>query len=384
MSAMKNMLHIVHLITDLNVGGAETMLRQVVAHLQEAGHSNEVISLTGNGPEGEKLKALGVPVSALGMRPSLPNPFSVFRTTRLMRNNPPDVIQTWMYHADLYGGLSAQIAGRIPVVWGIHNMSLDSRTTKHSTIGIVKLCALLSKWIPRKIVSCSEEARKVHIRLGYAPDKFVVIPNGFDLNRFHPDPLARQSLLRELGLPDDTFLVGLAARFNSLKDHQTFIRAASIFHQTHAKAHFILCGDGISWSNNTLAGWIDAAGIRQNCHLLGRRDDIPRLMAAFDVNTLSSIGEAFPNVLGEAMACGTLCVTTNVGDAAEIVGDTGIVVPPGDAQALAQGWEQILRLTAQERACLGERAREHIRSHYEIQKIAKQYESLYLQVAQIK
>jgi glycosyltransferase involved in cell wall biosynthesis len=169
-----------------------------------------------------------------------------------------------------------------------------------------------------------------------------------------------------------------------LKDHQTFTEAAGLFLARHSQAHFLLCGRDISWENEMLSKWINAAGSRSNFHLLGHRDDIPRIMNGLDVNTLSSIGEAFPNVLGEAMACGVPCVTTDVGDAAEIVGDTGIVVPPGDPQALAQGWEQIINMTVQERVKLGERARERIRSRYQIQQIAKQYESLYREVARIK
>ena len=371
---------IVHIITGLGTGGAETSLLRLLSASNRDRFDPYVISLTSAGPLSERIIQLGIPVRFLGIEAHRPNISLFIKLVVWLREIHPDVIQTWMYHADLLGGLAGFLT-HTPVVWGIRNTSLDPLAVKSNTIRVVHLNAHLSGWLPRQIVSCSETARRTHVNIGFSPNKFVVIPNGFDLSDFRPNPAARASLRRELGLPSNTFLIGLVARFDPLKDHQSFIRAATIFCQAHSQAHFLLCGDGIYWSNEVLSGWIDAAGIRQNCHLLGLRDDIQHIMAGLDVNTLASIGEAFPNVLGEAMACGTLCVTTDVGDTAEIVGDTGIIVPPSDPQALARGWEQILSLTAQERARLEERARERIRSHYEIQQIARRYETLYAEIA---
>jgi len=372
---------IVYVITDLNVGGAETMLYRLLSALDRELFEPYVISLTGDGLFGEKLRSLGIPVRLLGMDARLPNPFSLLKLILWLKQIRPALVQTWMYHADLIGGLAGFLA-KVPVVWGVRNTSLDPLAIKRNTIRVVRINAWFSSRLPLRIVSCSEAARQAHVKYGYATEKFVVIPNGFDLNLFRPDPTARKSILQELGLPADTFLVGLVARFDPLKDHQTFIRAAGIFHQTHPQAHFLLCGGGISWSNEVLSGWIDAAGIRQNCHLLGRRDDIPHVMAGLDINTLSSIGEAFPNVLGEAMACGVPCVATDVGDAAEIVGDTGIVVPPRDAHALAEGWERMINLSTQERHELGQRARSRIQTHYQIGEVARRYQQLYRQLVQ--
>lgn len=356
-------------------------LLRLLSALDRDRFDSYVISLTSAGSLSERISQLGIPVRFLGIDAHRPNIFLFFRLVVWLREIHPDVIQTWMYHADLLGGLAALLAG-FPVIWGIRNTSLDPGAVKRSTILIARVNAWLSNWLPRKIISCSETSRRAHISIGFRPDRFVVIPNGFDLGAFHPDPLARAAVIQELSLPQDAFLIGLVARFDPLKDHQTFIRAAGIFHQTYPQAQFVLCGDGISWSNEALSGWIDAAGIRQNCHLLGSRDDIPRLLAALDVKTLSSIGEAFPNVLCEAMACGVPCVTTDVGDAAEIVGDTGIVVPPRDAHALAEGWERLINLSIQERHKLGQRARARIQTHYQIEEVVRRYQQLYRQLIQ--
>ena len=373
-------MRVTHLITSLDVGGAETALFRLLANMDHAKFENHVICLIPAGPTGVKIESLGIPVTAMNMPPGHSTALGLIQLTRFLWKSKPHILQTWMYHADLLGGLAGLLT-HTPVVWGIRNTSLDPLAVKSNTIRIVHLNAHLSGWLPRRIVSCSETARRAHVNIGFAPDKFVIIPNGFDLSDFHPNQAARDSLRLELELPPEAFLVGLVARFDPLKDHWTFIQAARHCCLQYPQTHFLLCGEGIAWENETLSGWIDSAGIRANCHLLGRRDDIPHVMAGLDINTLSSIGEAFPNVLGEAMACGVPCVTTDVGDAAEIVGDTGIVVPPGDPQALARGWEQILSLTAQERVRLGERARERIRSRYQIQQVVKQYESLYAEIA---
>jgi len=367
--------------TSLTTGGAESLLYRLLSAIDREQFDTYVISLTGDGPFGKKIRDLGVPVRLLGMDTRLPNPLLLLRLIRWLSEIRPAIVQTWMYHADLVGGLAARAIGA-PVIWGIHNTSLDPSSVKHRTIRVVKILAALSGWLPSKIITCSKTAQGAHIALGYAPEKFIVIPNGFDLSAFHPDPSARESLRRELGLSPDTFLIGLVARFDPLKDHQTFLRAAGIFHKMHSDVHFLLRGNGIAPENETLVKWIDSAGIRQNCHLLGYREDMPRIMAALDVNALSSIGEAFPSVLGEAMACGVPCVATDVGDAAEIVGDTGIVVPPRDAHALAKGWERLINLSTQERHELGQRARARIQTHYQIGEVARRYQQLYRQLIQ--
>jgi glycosyltransferase involved in cell wall biosynthesis len=376
---MAGKLKLTHLITSLDMGGAEMMLYRLLKHIDPTRFENRVISLIPAGVVGDKIRALGIPVCSLDMRSGHPSISAVFRLVGLLRREKPGLLHTWMYHADLIGGLAGFLT-HTPVIWAIHNSSPDSVAVKNNTLRVVRLNAHLSGWLPLQIVSCSDAARKAHINIGYNPDKFIVIPNGFDLDLFHPDPAARISLRRELELSPDTLLIGLVARFDPIKDHQTFIQAARQFSLLYPQTHFLLCGEGISWQNVILAGWIESAGIRANCHLLGRRDDIPRVMAGLDINTLSSIGEAFPNVLSEAMACGVPCVTTDVGDAAEIVGDTGIVVPPGEPQALARGWEHIVNLTTEERIRLGEKARERIHSRYQIQQIVEQYESLYMKI----
>ncbi len=286
--------------------------------------SPHVISLTTPGEIGPRIQALGISVESLDMRPGLPSPFVFFRLVRRLNVLKPDVVHTWMYHADLLGGLAARLAGLGAIGWCIRNSNLDRDKTKFSTRVVVGACARVTRWVPDRILSCSEVARQVHVDFGYAANKMVVVPNGFDLARFQPDLLARAEVRCELGVGADTPLVGMIGRFDAQKNHAGFFDAAGLLHCRLPRVHFVLAGKGVDESNGNLLQAVKATGVRNVTHLLGLRSDIPRLMAALDLLVSSSYGEAFPNVLGEAMACGVPCVVTDVGDSAYIVGDTGL------------------------------------------------------------
>jgi glycosyltransferase involved in cell wall biosynthesis len=362
--------------TGLSIGGAETMLFKLLQHIDRSSFEVSVISLTTEGEFGQRIEALGIPVYTLGMKPSAPSLFKFLQLVRYLRALKPDIVHTWMYHADLMGGLAAQLAGIRVIVWGLRNCNLSPERTKRSTILVMKICAKFSAWLPLSIVSCSERAASVHVDAGYCPDKMVVIPNGFDLSRFAPDAQARTMLRYELDVKPDVLLVGLIARDDPQKNHAGFIDAAARVARELPDVHFVLAGTDIDTSNLFLTQIIAESGLGERFHLLGRRDDIPHLMAALDVLASSSWGEAFPNVLGEAMACGVPCVVTDAGDSAEIVGDTGRVVATGDMAGLAR---QIVELLSQRdlRVALGYCARNRVRNLYEISDVARRYEFFY-------
>lgn len=370
-------MKITFVITNLATGGAETVLFNVLQQLDRRRFTVTVVSLIGQGEIGPRIQALGIPVYTLGMSRGLPNPLMVFRLAKLLHHLQPDVVQTWMYHADLLGGLAARLAGCNRVIWGIHHSNLSKEVNKRSTLWVVKTCALLSHRVPAQIISCSQCAKEVHIAVGYAADKMHVIPNGFDLSRFVPDATARASVRAELGLDAGVPLVGLIARFDPQKNHLGFVEAAAHVNKQLPDAQFLLAGTGVDASNLALKAAIADKGMQANMHLLGRRDDVPRLMAALDVLALSSHGESFGNVLCEAMACGVPCVTTNSGGPAEVVGNTGRVVDAGDMTALAQGLVDILSLLPEKKAVLGEQARARVAARYEIGYVARLYEAFY-------
>lgn len=375
------MKRIVHVITGLDTGGAEMALYRLLSRLS-SGYQARVISLTTLGEVGKRIQELGVSVEALGMKSHAPNPLAIFQLALKLKGLKPDIVHTWMYHADLIGGLAARMAGVSAVTWAIRNSDLSVDKTKWTTRAVVRVCALLSRRLPNRVISCSHTARDIHVALGYDISRFVIIPNGFDLACFRQDSVARLEVRRELGIPVEAPVIGLVARLDLQKNHQGFFEAAGILHASHPDTHFILAGKAIEKNNPQVAAWVRSAGIEKVTHLLGLRHDIPRLTAAFDIATSSSWGEAFPNVVGEAMACGVPCVVTDVGDSACIVGDTGLVVKPGDMHGLAAAWANILALLPDERRALGKRARKRVAEYFELGAVVGRYETLYEEISE--
>src|SRR2546423_1331877 len=375
------MIKVMHVITTLGPAGAETMLCRLASGMDTARFENEIVSLTGVLDLADRMQAIDVRVRTLGMKKGLPNPLLVLRLAQWIRDSKPDIIHTWMYHANLVGALASRMAGGVPVVWGIHHNVLDPRHDKRRTILINRACALLSRKLASRIVCCSEASLSAHKTLGYDAQKLEVIPNGFDLEQIKPDATARASVREELDIPADALLIGIAARFHPLKDHRNFLWAAARLHKQIPEAHFLLCGLNVNWQNAQLAEWIDAAGIRENCHLLGVRQDMPRLFGAMDVATTASLSEAFPVVIGEAMACGTPCVVTDVGDSRLIVGETGIVVPPGDPAGLAEAWRKLIDAGPEVRRRLGMAARRRVQQHFALSTIVERYQAIYTHLA---
>lgn len=372
-------MKIIHVITGLETGGAELMLLRLLQQVDRAHVEPYVVSLTTIGPTGRLIEELGVPVLALKMRPNRPDARALFRLTRFLKRQSPDIVHTWLYHANLIGGVAAKLAGGIPVIWGIHQANLDPAVNKRSTMMAIQAGARASRWLPSTVVYCAHAAEAAHSAAGYRPRRVAVIPNGFDLHRFCPDPAARQKVREELGLSSGAMLIGLVSRFDPQKDHRTFIRAAGLL-AAQGDVQFLMCGNDITWKNETLVSWINDAGIRDRCHLLGRRDDMHEIQASLDIGASSSAGEAFPLAIGEAMASGVSCVVTNVGDSANLVGCTGRIVPPGEPVALASALLDMVRLGIDERTSLGLAARERIASRFSLASAGSQYQQLYQHV----
>jgi glycosyltransferase involved in cell wall biosynthesis len=370
-------IKIIHVITGLSTGGAEMMLYKLLSAMDREKFNCEVISLTDAGEIFEKISNLGVPVISMGMKHGRPHPVQLWKLKNLLKNKSPDVVQTWLYHSDLIGGLAAKIAGDIQILWNIRQARIDTEIYKVTTVYTAKVCAMLSKWIPDKIISCSQTALQSHMQLGYVEEKFLVIPNGFDLSQYKPDSVAAISVRNELGLSSETPLVGLFARFHPQKDHHNFIAAAALVHDEVPSAHFILCGSNISDNNPQLIAWIKENKLEKYFHLLDIRKDIPRLTASLDVAVSSSLDEGFPNAIGEAMACAVPCVVTNVGDSASLVGKTGRIVEPGDPHSLSMSIIELLQLEPKYREKLGMLAKQRIEKDFSIKFIANQYEAVY-------
>ncbi len=375
-------LRVCHIISGTGVGGAQAMLHKLISRLDPTEFDNCVISLGDCGRVGQAIRELGVPVVALhALDRKRPKPWRFVKLVRLLAACRPHVVQTWMYYSDVVGGLAAKLAGRLPVVWNIRHSSLDAATDALRVRVAARMAGLLSHRMPHSVVMNSNAAVIAHQRAGYAAQKLVVIPNGFDLTEFRPSGDARRDVRRELGIDQSAHLVGLVGRYHPHKDVPTFVDAISQIARTRTDAHFVLCGRGLDWQNEELAATIQNIGPPDRFHLLGPRGDVARLHASFDVVVSSSLSEGFANVIGEAMASGVPCIVTDVGDSSDIVGTTGRVVPAQDSRAIADAVVDLLNLPAAQRTALGQAARERIAANYEIGHIVKRYEQLWRAVA---
>ncbi len=373
------MKKIFHVITELETGGAERMLVKLISASDPKKVSHSVVSMTGEDSLGKCIKEAGVPLFTLGMKRGRPSLRALIRFIRILRKEKPDILQTWLYHADLFGLIAGKLAGVRRIIWNIR--CSDMHMTHYSRLSswLVPVLARLSP-LPGMIIVNSEAGREQHILLGYSPKSWRVICNGFDLDEFQPDEGAKSRLCDELGVSPDSVLAGMIARYDPMKGHAGFLQAADLVGQKYPKVHFVLAGKGMTLENVELKRIIDRLNLEGRVHLLGERGDIPEIMPGFDFLCLSSVfGEGFSNVLGEGMACGVPCVATDVGDSKHIVGETGRVVSPGGSEALAEAMGEIVAMGAGGRRRLGEAARRRVCDLFNLPDVVAEYERIYVE-----
>lgn len=353
-----------HVITGLDVGGAETMLVALAEAEAAAGAAPVVISLTTGGALVRRLIDVGVPVYELGMKSGRPGLGGVFRLTALIRQYRPSVVMGWMYHANLVATMALSASGRhrtTPHFWGIRCSDMDLREYGRMFRLVVRASARLSR-LPDAVIYNSNAGIAAHQHLGFLPRRSLLIENGIDTTRFKPDPRARKTVRAALGIDADATVLAVTARVDPMKDYATLL--AALEHQPEVRA--VLIGEG------TDTQLPDTPGVIR----LGRRDDVPDILSAADmIVSPSAYGEGFSNAVAEGMACGLPAVTTDVGDARRIVGDTGIVVPPRDAAALAAAIGEMCDV--ERRLERGRAARQRIVENYSLERSVARFQLLY-------
>lgn len=366
--------HVVHVISGLAVGGAEMALYRLVLQFRGSEYAHTVIALTPEGGMGARFADSGIRLIVLDVRRS--PILHLLRLYRLIRSLQPDIVQTWLYHADLLGGLAARAAGNRNVIWGIRTTDVDGGCARATTL-VRRACASLSRWIPHTIVCVAEAALRSHRQVGYDVSRMVVVGNGFDLPAPSASQVQRQKLRAQCGLAPGHIVLGTLGRFNLDKDHANFVKAAGQLADRHPQLRFLMVGRDLDGANQELQRWIGATGHPECFVLLGERADVAACLSAMDIFCLSSRTEAFPNALGEAMAMGLPCVTTDVGDAAVLVADTGIVVPKANPDALAHGVGELISRGPGYWRQLGQRGRERIVSAFSMDCMRKRFEGIY-------
>ena len=373
-------MHVVHVIVSLYDGGAQAVLFSLLKH--DNHHEHVVISLTSEGKYTTPITQMGVPVHHLDMPLGKLSWSGVRRLRKLIKAAKPDVIQTWMYHSDLLGGLTARTTGLKNIVWGIHHSTLDKTGTSRSTRLVVKMLSVLSRRVPKQIISCSRRALEVHVDAGYDPSKMVFVGNGYDLQRFQADTGSLASLLLAPGATDKRLVFATVARWNPQKDQRNLVDACKRLVEQGAPPFVcLLIGPNMDQDNRELSRYIAQRNLQETVLLCGSTKEVPAVMNAIDFHVLpSAFGEAFPNVVAEAMSCGTPCIVTDVGDAAEMVADTGWVVPPKNPDALAQAIVSAMQQRADTQAWADrkQRCRDRAIEHFDIHKMIQAYEHVWM------
>jgi glycosyltransferase involved in cell wall biosynthesis len=376
-------LKVLHIITDLVVGGANMMLYKLLQHLDNERFECKVVTLLEEEVLEKRIRELGVEVINLnGKRGKLPGLQVWWGLRKVTKTFQPDILQGWMYHGNVATSFAKCFCpGTTREIWNVrhslHDITCETRITRWT----IRLNGWLSGR-PDVILYNSDVSRKQHETAGYKGVQGCVIPNGFDTGRFRLDPAAKQQFRDELGVGSATKLVTIMGRLHPMKGHEVFLDMAVKLAEKIQDVRFVVVGRPDVISEQDLQQLIVDRGLGEQVHFTGGRENVEMIHAASDLLVCASRwGEGFPNVIGEAMACGTLVVTTDVGDCARVVGETGWVVPVDKPGVLAEACRKVLELPEDTRQKKERAVRERVVKHYSIERITKQYADLYVRLS---
>ena len=371
-------MKVVHIITGLGDGGAEHALFKICKY--DIANKHLVISLKGPGKYFSLLSKLGIKVYCLNVRF-----FSIHKfifLIKLLRSLKPDIIQTWLVHADFLGSIAARLAGIKNILWNVRYSNIEIGKAKLTTILIIKILSILSYLIPKFILIVSKKAKKIYEVIGYNKKIFKFIPNGYDLSILKINKIQKINFRKKIKIKKNVPLIGNVARYDPQKDHLNLLNALSLIREKNTNFFCVLVGSNVDQNNIDLISVIKRLKLSNHVKLLGQHSNISKVMNGLDIHVLSSsYGEGFPNVVAESMACGTPCIVTDVGDSALIVGKTGWVVPPKNSIKLAKAIEKALyekNTSEWNKRC--NKARLRVKENYNISKMVRLYNNAWSKV----
>lgn len=369
-------IKVLHIITSLDADGAQHMLLKLCQNIPSDNFEFKVVNLRGKTAFAEKFVEAGIAVEHIGMRRMLPTLSALRKIAAIVGEFDPHLIQGWMYHGNLAATAGRSLAGhRAPLLWNIRKAT-DVSEFRLMTRLTIKVGAWISKSVSR-VIYCGRFVEQCHTKLGYSSSNAVIIPNGFDTDRFAPSAESRKLVREKLRLPEDALIVGMTARYHPHKDHPNFIRAAAIVRKTKPDVYFVLAGRGLDKSNAFIRGLAEDLDLRDRLIMLGEHCSVETLLPAFDVYCLSSSAEGFPNSLGEAMSCGVPCVSTDAGASSEVIGEDGWIVPTRNSEMLATAVTDALQKSSTEREVIGQRARARVVQQFSLSAVAERYAEVY-------
>lgn len=335
---------ILHVAPGLGDGGAEAILFRLVSGLPHLEH--RVICLGPSGKYEHLLKKIGVEVIVLELTLNWSGVRRLLLARRMVKNYRPRVVQGWLYHGNLVASLLALGSRTTKVFWSLHHTKLVKGVDPWHTLLAAKLGVLLSYLSPKTIVCVAQASRTEHRKSGYYPLKLKVFPNGHDVALYRPDDAARNNFRSAVGIPPGVFVFGTVARDAPQKDLPNLLNGISLLSASRDDFVCFLFGEGMTDENTALVSLIGDFGVGSVVRLMGPQASMHEIYPGLDSHvTSSAFGEALPNAICEAMACGVPCITTDVGDSGEIVGRTGLIVPPSDPVALREAMELMIQLS---------------------------------------
>ena len=320
-------MKILHVISGLKSGGAEGVMYRLIDNDKTNDHY--VISLTDEGFYGHKLKKKNIFLKCLHIKKNLKSIFIFFKLLRVIKKINPEIIQSWMYHGDIFGGLAAKLLGKKKIFWNLRNSDLSLKWSNKITIYLAKLNSLLSYFIPHKIISCSNKSTRTHLQLGYCKRKIVLIDNGFDTTKFNFKKKYRTFWRSNLKIYRKDMIFCFVGRWSLKKDFQTLFYAFRNFLVTKKnkkKIKLLLLGKGIDIKNENLKKELTKYKLFKNVLLINETEEVNEILNVADIGIFSSKGnEGFPNVIAEKMLTKIPCIVSDVGDAPRIVGNNGLI-----------------------------------------------------------
>ncbi len=368
------MIKVAHISTGLETGGAEVQLRRLLSELDKNKFEMMVISLDKETYLADSIRELGIPVQSLTLKQ---NPFNIRKAYSLLKAFNPDVIHGTMYEGGVVGTVFSKfLPKKPPVIWTVHEPLEHYDKEPIRKRMQLRLWGLMSK-MPACLMYVSHLNQEQHLAWGFDNTKAIVIPNGVETSRCFPNKPKGMEVRKSLGIPENAFVIGKIARFHRQKNHIGFLQSAAILAQKHPEVHYLLVGTNVDEKNQELVSLRDELGLKGKVHMIGNRQDIPDVVNAFDLATLTSFGEAFPLTLGEAMVSEVPCVATDVGDNDYIIGDTGIITPVNDDKAMADAWQKMVEMKKDDFIQLGKAARQRCLDNFTLEQQVQQHEDLY-------
>ena len=368
---------VLHVIYSLSQGGAERTLTNICLNSKQ--HIHQIVCLTNKSFYSNLLEENNIKIYELNMNRFHNFLIAPIKFYSILRKIKPQIVQTWMYHSDLFGGLIAKLAGIEIVIWNARSSSFKIPEITYSSLLTSRINALLSWFVPTKIICCGKYAAQCHINQGYDSSKIKIIFNGVDTKLFAPNSKNRNLIRRKYSITTNTILIGMVARYTPLKDHVTLLKSLSLFNNFKQNWICILSGRGMNHSNYELVEMINSLNLSKKVRLIGTQTNINEIYNSLDLHILSSTSEGFPNCLIEALSSGVPCISTNVGDAKFILKDLGWVINTSNPYQLAKVIKKFSVLKESEIAKISESSRNRIKSQFSLRKLIENYDNLYLE-----